>query len=298
MAPPIRQTHFVPEWIDMKPRIPVPRIDWIQDKKLDIAYGDDPKQKYDLYYPAQKRGPLPVFIVVHGGGFTHMDKRDWHLYPGFFALREGFALVSVNYRLAPKNPYPDGINDTRDAILHLKAHADEYGLDPDRMFLFGTSAGGNFVSILGLKAHNEGAPCAVRAVAALCPLVSMEWYMQKTLDMPKLSLWRFVVRRSGKGYLGGFPPDKQVEERMRLSSAENYVGETIPPFYLQQGTEDPAIPTEDVVRFYELLKKAKNATPDNLVLDLLEGAVHAGGGPDFLEERNILPVIEFFKRQM
>lgn len=294
MAPPIRKTNFVPEWIDMGPRIPVPRIDWIEQKKLDIAFGDDPLQRLDLYYPNDRPdGPLPVVVIVHGGGFSHMDKRDWHLYPGFFALRRGFALVSVNYRLSPKNPFPDGMNDVRDAILFIKAHAAEWGLDADRLFLYGTSAGGNFVSVLGLKAHNEQAPYAVRAIAALCPLISLEWLWYDT-SLPRFSLFRLVLRNGCKKYLGGLPP--AVNEKMKLASAETCFEGTIPPFYLQQGTKDPAIPVETVVRFYDLLKTARNATPDNLVLDLLEGVAHAGGGPDFLEQRNIEPVLDFFEK--
>lgn len=51
MMPPIRKTKFVEEWIDMGPKIPVPRVDWIREKKLDVAYGGDPLQKMDIYYP-------------------------------------------------------------------------------------------------------------------------------------------------------------------------------------------------------------------------------------------------------
>jgi acetyl esterase/lipase len=296
MAPPIRKTKFVPEWIDMGPRIPVPKIDWIKDKRLDIGYGDHPLQKYDFYYPENRtEEQLPVVVIVHGGGFTHMDKRDWHVYPGFFALREGFAVASVNYRLAPKNKYPDGENDLISAILHIKSHATEWGLDADRLCLYGTSSGGNFVSMAGLKGHNENAPYAVRAIAALCPFLSFELAKDSLREKRASFSARLLFSYACRKYLGGRA--SRVEDKMRPASAENYIGKTIPPFYLQIGTRDPVIDYRDVVRFHGLLSEADNAAPGNLVLDILEGAVHAGGGTDYFEPQNIMPVLEFFRRQ-
>jgi acetyl esterase/lipase len=296
MAPPIRTTKFMPEWIDMGPKIPVPKIDWIKEKQLDIAYGDDPLQRYDLYYPEKKpEGHLPVVVIVHGGGFMYMDKRDWHMYPGFFALKEGFALISINYRLAPKNKYPDGENDLVGAILHIKEHAAEWGLDAERLCLYGTSAGGNLVSIVGLRGHNENAPYAVRAIAALCPLLSFDWIQEAVKEKRSTLYRRIVLPYMCRNYLGGGV--KHVADKMKLASAENYIGKTIPPFYLQNGTKDPAIDHRDVIKFYDLLAKAENATPDNLALDIMEGAPHAGAGPEYLEQQNILPILEFFRRQ-
>ncbi|MDR1272070.1 MAG: alpha/beta hydrolase [Clostridiales Family XIII bacterium] len=295
-APPIRKTKFVPEWIDMGPKIPVPRIDWIKDKQLDISYGSHRLQKYDLYYPETRpEGLLPAVVIVHGGGFTHMDKRDWHMYPGFFALQEGFALISANYRLAPESKYPAAENDLIDAILHIKSHAAEWGLDADRLCLYGTSAGGNLVSVTGLKGHNENAPYAVRAVAALCPLLSFDMVRDAVRENRTSFLIRILLTYMCKKYFGSFP--SRAADKMTAASAESYIGETIPPFYLQSGTLDPAIDYRDVVSFHGLLFETGNATQDNLVLDILEGAPHAGAGPEYLEPQNILPILEFFKRQ-
>lgn len=298
MAPPIRKTNFVPEWIDMEPNIPVPRIDWVEKKQLDIPYGEDEKQRLDLYYPNGKDAPangFPLVIIVHGGGFSHMDKRDWHMYPGFFALREGFALVSVNYRLAPKNKYFDQVADLENAILHIKAHAAEWGLDAKRLFLYGTSAGGNLVTVVGLKGHSENAGYDVRGIAALCPLLSFTWIYENRRLPGSSILQRLLLPYLCRQVLGERPSPSS--EKMRLASAENYIKDNIPPFYLQTGTADPAIDHHHVERFYELLSRASNATPDNLVLELLENAPHAGAGPHYLEPESILPILEFFQQQ-
>jgi acetyl esterase/lipase len=296
MAPPIRKTKFVPEWIDMTPKIPVPKIDWIKKKQLDITYGSDPQQHYDLYYPEKEaHGPLPVVVIVHGGGFIHMDKRDWHMYPGFFALQEGFALISINYRLAPKHKYPDGQNDVISAILHIKAHAAEWNLDSEKICLYGTSAGGNLVSIVGLQGHNDNAPYAVRAIAALCPFLSFTWVFEAIREKRSTPYIRLMFPYMCHCYLGGRA--SRVVDQMKAVSAENYIGMTIPPIYLQSGTLDPAIDYHDVIRFHKRLEQAENATQNNLVLDLMEGSAHAGAGPNYLEPQNILPILAFFKRQ-
>ena len=224
-----------------------------------------------------------------------MDKRDWHMYPGFYALKEGFALISMNYRLAPKNKYPDGQNDVISAILHIKAHATEWGLDAEKICLYGTSAGGNLVSIVGLQGYNNKAPYAVRAIAALCPFLSFTWVYNAIREKRSSLYIRLMFPYMRRSYLGRKAAG--VTEQMKSVSAENFVGKTIPPFYLQSGTLDPAIDYHDVIRFHKLLEQAENATPDNLVLDLMEGSAHAGAGPNFLEPQNILPILDFFKRQ-
>lgn len=293
MAPPIRKTRFVPEWIDMGPRIPVPKIDWISEKLLDVPYGDAPLQKMDIYYPAEKKENYPVLILVHGGGFTHCDKRDWHVYPGFHALGEGFALVSVNYRLAPADPFPAAIEDLKDAVAYLRENAGDLRLDADNFFLYGTSAGGNMVSYVGLDgAASRGMrrDFHVNAVAALCPLINFsEWAEQ----IPRYLLLIPAVRAMLNGYLGGMP--NKVPQTALEASADSRISGNPPAFYLQHGTRDFAVKHLQSVNFYSKLKATGLLKDDDLVLDILEGAPHAGAGPEFLELEHVMPILDFFK---
>lgn len=298
MKEPIRKTKFVPEWIDMEPKIPIPRIDWILEKKLDLPYGEHRLQKMDVYYPnEQKKEAYPVVILVHGGGFTHCDKRDWHAYPGFFALERGFVLVSVNYRLAPEVKYPALTDDLKEAIVYLRTHAKELRLDEENFFLYGTSAGGNMVSYVGLEGNaSRGSErdFHVNAVAALCPVINFHTWLQ---NIP----W-FILRMvpgskdTLDGYLGGNP--RRHPELARQASADTRITQNCPAFYLQQGDKDPLIPMQQVEDFYRDLKEKGKLGDKDLVLDILKGAAHAGGGPDFLEPEHIVPILEFFERHM
>ena len=287
MAQPIRKANFIAEWIDMKPSVPVPRIDWIKDKRLDIAYGMDAKQKYDLYMPNERNEKLPIVIIIHGGGFSLMDKRDWHLYPGFFALCKGFAVASVNYRLAPKNPYPAAVKDIAAAVAHIRKNAGLYGINADKVFLYGTSAGGS-LAVTEALTNRDG----ICGVALLCPVISCNWIINEIKDNPSLFM-RVILRRMFRQYFG--VPIKSSADLAHKASAENFDLSNVPPFYIQQGTKDPLIPPGHAARFQGLLLSAGTKAED-IVLHMMDGAVHAGGGPDYLEEHNILPIIEFFKR--
>lgn len=117
----------------------------------DIAYGGDPLQKLDVVWDGKTTGNRPVLVFVHGGGFTGGDKHT----PGQFtydnimtwANQQGMVGVEINYRLAPKNQYPDAATDTRDALAYVAKNARQWGGDPNRIFLWGHSAGASLVGI-------------------------------------------------------------------------------------------------------------------------------------------------------
>jgi arylformamidase len=110
----------------------------------DLAYGPDERNRLDIYGDAS--GPLkPVLIFVHGGGFVMGDKGgsdSWsNAAVGRMAAQAGFLGVVINYRLAPDHMWPSGAEDVAAAIDWLRANAAQYGGDPQRIVLCGTSAG-------------------------------------------------------------------------------------------------------------------------------------------------------------
>lgn len=294
---PIRKTQFIPEWIDMKPTTPVPKIDWINDKILDIAYGTDRLQTFDLYYPNDiKKEKYPVLIFIHGGGFIGCDKRDFHLYPTFHALCDGFAVASLNYRLAPKAPYPNGLNDVKDATAYLRNHAKELRLNGDNFFVAGMSAGGNLTALLaldGAASIGSGKDYHVNAAATLCPLLDFtDWVNEKPNYLMLIPPYRKMIY----GYLGGHP--KKKPENAAAASAQSHIAKNAPPMYIQQGDKDAAIPYNQAIKFYEQLKASGFYKEDDLVLEILKGAPHGGAGPEFLEAPNVVKYLNFFKKYM
>lgn len=114
----------------------------------DLAYGQDALQKLDVYRPDTDGAARPVILFVHGGGFTRGDKHG-AFYPDnipLWAAKEGMIGVTINYRLAPDNPYPAAGDDLRDALAWVYQNIARYGGDPKRVILFGHSAGANHVA--------------------------------------------------------------------------------------------------------------------------------------------------------
>jgi len=110
----------------------------------DIRYTETPGvdvklQSLDIYAPPNATN-LPVTIFVHGGAWARGDKSQVANLPAAFA-REGFILVSVNYRLAPQVKFDAQAQDVAAAIGWVHRHAREYGGDPNQLFTMGHSAG-------------------------------------------------------------------------------------------------------------------------------------------------------------
>lgn len=135
----------------------------------DVAYGDDPLQKIDIYSPPKARG-LPIVVFVHGGGFVGGDKNDYNNVPTYFS-QHGMVAVNADYRLAPKATWPAGSQDVGAIVAFLKRNGARYGGDPRRIVLIGHSAGANLVAsyVLDPSLHPKSGPGVVAAVLVSLP---------------------------------------------------------------------------------------------------------------------------------
>lgn len=110
-----------------------------------LAYGAGERQVLDLYAADRGGGRRPIVLFVHGGGFLRGDKGGGDEWPnagiGRLFSAESCLGAVMNYRLAPAHQWPSGGEDVAAAIAWLRTHAAEYGGDPDRIVLAGTSAG-------------------------------------------------------------------------------------------------------------------------------------------------------------
>ncbi len=120
-----------------------------KNASLDVPYCDRSEaQKLDVFLPVNGEGPFPVIIYVHGGGWNSQDKsRTKHFL--YSPLQNGYATVTINYRLSGEAIFPAQVHDLKAAIRWVKANAAEYGFDAGRIILWGDSAGGHLVALAG-----------------------------------------------------------------------------------------------------------------------------------------------------
>jgi acetyl esterase/lipase len=227
-----------------------------------IAYreGTSRQWKLDLAMNKDLRGqPRPGIVVIHGGGWLEGDKSSFasreHGVPGnivdFAAL--GFVAVTINYRLSGEAPFPAALEDCKNAVRWMRAHAREYNLDPDLIGAFGNSAGGHLAMLLGMigqDAHLEGdgpyqeQPSLVQAVASDSgPIDLVEQYRSGAL--------REVCTR----FIGG-PPEGERSAAYRRASPIEQITRWTPPLLLIYGVEDGQVPVESADRFVLALGRA------------------------------------------
>src|SRR5579871_2501560 len=115
----------------------------------------------DLAMPSERgERPRAAIVVIHGGGWLEGDKSSFSTLKtpgnilGFAKL--GFVAVTINYRLSTEAPYPAALDDCRCAVRWLRAHADQYHLNPNRIGAWGNSAGGHLAMLLGMTERTPG----------------------------------------------------------------------------------------------------------------------------------------------
>ena len=126
----------------------------VQDRKLPGPGGDLPVR---IYTPFGK-GPFPLLINFHGGGWVVGDIESTDGFCRSIANTVGCIVISVDYRLAPEHPFPAAADDAYHATLWAATHAPGFGGDPSRIAVCGDSAGGNLAAVVSQMARDRGKP--------------------------------------------------------------------------------------------------------------------------------------------
>ena len=143
--------------------------------RLDIAYGAAPRQRLDIFPPPAGTAAAPVAVFVHGGFWRAGDKSNFsYLAEGLRSL--GAAVVIVGYPLCPVASLDEVVGSVRSAMRWIVARADEFGGDPQRLWLFGHSAGAHLVAMCccGSGAESEWSPPSVEGAVMLSGMYDLE----------------------------------------------------------------------------------------------------------------------------
>ena len=260
----------------------------------DLKYGNAPGQAnlLDLYLPAPEGHPQPLVVWIHGGGWQRGDKVPC------MAVRlvgEGFVVASINYRFSQEAPFPAQIHDCKGAIRWLRAHAQQYGIDPNRIGVWGASAGGHLAALVGTSGGEAALEGAVGGnldqssrVQAVC-----DWF--GPTDMNKIQEQsgpenEFKLHPESSPWVALFGgPDKATPELVAQANPITFVTKDDPPFLVMHGDRDNVVPLAQG----QMLADALKAVGVPCDFRIVPGAGHGNG---FKKARET--VRDFFQRYL
>jgi len=205
----------------------------------------------DLKVP-DGHGPFPVAIIVHGGSFSHGNKRSY-VTPLFDVLSNaGFAWFTINYRLAPDYQFPAAFDDVESAVLWVKSNAAKYHVDERRIALIGESAGGYLVAYAGTRPNPGAHVAAVVDFYGPNDLVKQTEQRRREPEDPKKphapGLLEFMAFKTWQ--------DTGIVEKLRAVSPTTLVSRDMPPFLFIHGNADEQVPYEESPEMCDAMRKA------------------------------------------
>ena len=254
---------------------------------LNVEYvpGGHERQKLDIYLPEKEKytKPVPIVVWIHGGAWLAGSKENCR---SRVFLKDGFAAASINYRLSQHAIFPAQIEDCKAAIRYLRANAKKYNIDPNHIGVWGSSAGGHLVALLGttsdVKYFDKGPNLHVSSsVQAVCDFFG-------PTDFTKMSDFESSMDHDAADspeskLVGG--PVQEKKDACKRANPITYVSRKDPPFLIVHGDKDPLVPHNQSELFYEALKKEN-----------VDAKFHTvkGGGHGFRDAQVNRMVQEFF----
>lgn len=229
------------------------------DVKRDVEYGvvKDVSLKLDIYRPKKApQAPMAAIVWIHGGGWRQGDKNN--AANAIAAARRGFFAVSINYRLSGEATFPAAIEDVKGAIRWLRANAKDYNVDPDRIGVWGGSAGGHLALLAGCADEKAG-------------LEGKSGYAGTSSRVQAVCSWFGPAEFGNLGtdgdsvigqFIGGSAKDKP--EAYKLASPTTHASKDDPPVLMIHGDKDALVPLSQSETMLKALKTAE--VPAELVV--------------------------------
>ncbi|AXC11558.1 Putative exported protein precursor [Acidisarcina polymorpha] len=215
-----------------------------------LVYGEASGEPLTMdYYAPKGDGPHPIAIIIHGGGYIGGTSRNGsEAYCADFLAPAGYAVFAINYRLAPKYPYPAMVEDVQRAIRYLRYNAKRWNAEPNEIALVGGSAGGFLSNMAGLRGE-KGDPHAAdpvdresSEVQAVVTLFAQSSFATVPLNANVHALLDPLIQKEGEA------------AALRAASPITYVSKHAPPFLQILGDKDEYIPFTEATNLDAALK--------------------------------------------
>ena len=241
--------------------------------------------------------PMHCIFWIPGGGWRGCDKNLMVPEMQFF-VEGGYVLASIYYRSSAQGHWPDQIQDVRAAIRFLRAHAEEYHIDPARIGVIGRSAGGQLAAMAAMNQPCDGeepwggqsarvqAACDLFGPVDLPALIREE---RERIQVPGYR-WSTIEETHGAALLG--VPDGQLEEAGAAASPVNFLSDAMCPLLILHGDQDLLVPCSISEDFYRRIVEAGYG--DRADLYILKHAGH--GTREFFQPMVKELILSFFDR--
>ncbi len=216
-------------------------------------------------------------------------------------LKEGYAVASINYRLSEEAIYPAQIHDVKTAVRYLRANADKFGIDPDHIGAWGSSAGGTLAALLGITCgveELEGAKLG-NAEQSSCIQAVVDWFglidllsMDEQFEGTHCPGGHNDPDSAESKWVGA--PIQTVPNLVYKTNPMNYIDTKDPPFLIQHGSDDCRVPPEQSKNLAEVL--SASIGEENVQYLQIDGGVH--GGKLFKTDENSQLVLDFFNKYL
>ncbi|MDX1486141.1 MAG: alpha/beta hydrolase [Alphaproteobacteria bacterium] len=219
-----------------------------------IAYGPGPRRKLDLYVPVSAPGrPVPVVVFFYGGSWKN-GKRGHYRFVGQALASRGIAVAVADYRLYPQVRFPAFVEDGARAVAAVVARTAEHGLDPERVFLMGHSAGAHLAALLALDArYLRTAGLSQRAIAGWIGLAGPYAFDPLAYDASR-------------------PVFASAADDIDRARPITHVSASAPPALLLHGTADKTVVPDNTEALAAALRKRRVKAETNLY----SGVGHVG----------------------
>lgn len=260
------------------------------NSEMRLAAGaDDPKEDHS---------PKPTLVWIPGGGWRGADKNLMVGEMSEFA-NAGFVVASIYYRSSAQGHFPDQIIDVKTAIRFLRAHAKKYEVNPDRIGVFGRSAGGHLSALAAMNldgydssewsgySSNVQAACDMFGPTDLVANMEIE---EKRFPDPKFR-WHKLEDTHGGAFVGGDPAT--MKERAKAASPVNFVNAGMCPILMMHGDNDPIVPKEisSDILYARIVDAGLEDRAEYYVLE------HAGhGSREFFQDSTKKLMLDFFTK--
>lgn len=263
-----------------------------------ISYADDnlKEHKLDIIYPATEKECYPFIVNIHGGAFAMYSKDKLYRNYAMRLAVNDFAVVNINYRLAPKNIYPSQIEDVLSALNFIADRAESFKLDKNNMFLSGDSAGAYLAAITACvlsndrlkEKYNFKTELVCRAIAVNCGIYDFSTLMDKENSFPmKRKIVEMLFGRADYEMSANFP----------FSSVLNHVNESFPPAYIIDTTKKSFV--KEAIRLQQVLR-AKQVEHQLHIFEEEHNLIHAFNIMSKYPQSNIVlkETFAFFKEHL